>query len=75
MEQIKQRFSRNTPRNSFLTDRQEDAQESLLAEDVDAFRESKHDSDITLRLKLSDSANDFPDALQNDPLENGKFAI
>ena len=73
MEQIKQRFSRNSPRNSFLTDRQEDVQESLLAEDVDAFRESKHNS--TLRLKLSDSANDFPEAVQKETMENGKLAF
>ena len=71
MEQIKQRFSRNSPRNSFLTDRQEDAQESLLAEDLDAFRECKHNS--TLRLKLSESANDFPDEVQKETLENGNL--
>ena len=82
MEQIKQRFSKNSPRSSFLNDRQEDVQESFLAEDSDAFtgfRKSKNDaddteSDITLRLKLSDSADNFTaDQLKTESLENGNI--
>lgn len=71
MEHIRQRFSKISPRNSFIADRQEDAQESLLGEDIDAFRKSKHDSDISLRLKLSDSNNDLqepddPELMNNE---------
>lgn len=73
MEHIRQRFSKISPRNSFIADRQEDAQESLLGEDIDAFRKSKHDSDISLRLKLSDSNNDLQEPDDPELMNNGKF--
>ena len=86
MEHLKQRFSKNSPRSSFLNDRPEDSQESFLAEDSDAFtgfRKSKTDADtdsksektdITLRLKLSDSLDDIHLAAnggRTDSVESG----
>ena len=92
MEHLKQRFSKNSPRSSFLNDRPEDSQESFLAEDSDAFtgfRKSQTDADadtdsksektdITLRLKLSDSLDDIHLAAnggRTDSVENGNCFI
>ena len=92
MEHLKQRFSKNSPRGSFLNDRPEDSQESFLGEDSDAFtgfRKSKTDADantdsksektdITLRLKLSDSLDDIHLAAnggRTDSVENGNGFI
>ena len=60
MEKLKQRFSKQSVIDNVVNDRIQDEQESILADDSDAFRprdDSESRRDMTLCLKLSESDN------------------
>ena len=63
MEKLRQRFHRHDVVQTAFDTREPDEQESILADDSDAFRQSSETNDlevdITLRLKLSESSNNI----------------